>query len=105
MSYADDIPTVGHEDPPDWFYGEVSQLLLIKHLGELRYGDQALHFLEGAIYRDEKGIHLQATKAYVEDMVELLGLQNGKSVGTPGTTTTSSRGNGSSTMDYEQHRV
>lgn len=34
-SYADDILTVGPQDSTDWFYGEVSQLLPIKHLGEL----------------------------------------------------------------------
>lgn len=84
-------------------YGEVTQLLLVKHIGELRSDRKPLNFLGRVIYRDEKGIHLQSPTAYVEDMIELLGLQKGKSSGTTCTTIVQGREDGSSQLDYEQH--
>lgn len=87
MCSVDDILAVGLRAPSGWFYGELYQLLLIKHLGELRSAGKDIPFLGRVLQGDESGGHLQAPKPDVHEMVDLLGLRACKAVGTTGTTT------------------
>lgn len=81
MPSVDDILTIGLQDSSDSFYAELPQLLLAKHFGELRTSGKEIALLGRVRQRDEAGIHLQAPKSYVQETVNILGLSNGRSVG------------------------
>lgn len=105
MSYVDDILTVGLQDSSDRFFAELSQLLLIKHFGELRTSGKDIPFLGRVLQRGGAGIHLLAPKSYTQEMVNILGRSNGRSVGTTGTSSPTKRDDGTSHVDSEGHRI
>lgn len=91
MSYVNDILTVGLQDSADWFFSDISQLLLIKHIGELLPGGKEIAFLGRLQRRDDTGIHLQAPRSYMSEMIQLLGPTGGKSVNATGTSPSTRR--------------
>lgn len=64
MSYVDDILAVGLQDSLHWFYTELPEPLMVKHLGKLHVSGKDITFL-----------------GLAQEMVELLGLGNGKMAG------------------------
>lgn len=94
MSYVDDILTIGLQDSSVWFYTELSQLLLAKHLGELQTSGKETPFLGRVLQRNKTRTHLQAPKSHVQEMVNILGLNNGRSAGTRGTSSPTQRDDG-----------
>lgn len=89
----------------DWFYGELSELLLITHFGELRPAEKGIPFLRRVLQRDEAGIHLQAPKANVLEMVDTLGQRTGKEVRAMGIMASAKNEGGTTHVDYESRRI
>lgn len=104
MSYVADILTAGLGALQ--IFAGLSQLLLIKHRGELRISGRDIPFVGRALQRGDSGIHLQATKAYIQEVVEeLFGLCNGRPVGTTGTSSPTQTEGGTSHLNTERHRI
>lgn len=95
MSYVDDIPTAGLQDSFKRFYAELSQVLLLKHLGELRTFGKDIPLL-GRVLTGRFGYPPADTKAYTQEIVELLGLGNGPSACTTSTSSPTRKEDGTS---------
>lgn len=74
-------------------------------MGELRNDGKNIHFLGRVPQRYEKGMHLRAPKAYINDMIGTLGMQTRKHVGTTGSSTPTRKKAGSPHLDAQTHRV
>ena len=91
MCYADDILAIGPKGSTDWFYSEVKMKLLVRQTSELTTKGSEVPFLGRLLKRDGKGIHMMAPKSYVNEMMEVLGLENAKKVGTTRTATSTNK--------------
>lgn len=89
----------------DWFFSELSELLLSKHLGELQTGGKDIHSLGRAPGRDNGSIHLQAPQSYTTEMVDLLGPKGCKPVNTTGASSTTRRENGTCILSAVDHNT
>lgn len=77
-----------------------------KHLGEPLSGGKGISTLGRVLLRYDKGIHLQGPKkGYITEMVELLGLWNGKAARPIATSTPTKKEGGATHMDNGGHRI
>lgn len=89
-SYTDGSLAVGLQDSSGWFYDGLTQPRVAGHLGAQQVFGKGIPFLGRSLQWNASGIHLQSRKPHIQEMVELLGLGSGKTVGTRGTSSPTS---------------